>query len=89
MAAAAPLASEGYFDDFNEPPWDTWVGYVWDDAAPGGSAKPFWSCLVTWVPAACIPYARRGIDVNPEACIVFAADLDIPFTRLLRQHGLL
>jgi hypothetical protein len=53
---AAQVASNGFFDVDNIPPWDTWVHY--SDRT-----------LVSWVPQILIPLAQAGIDVNPEECI--------------------
>jgi hypothetical protein len=53
---AARVASEGFFDDDNLPPWDTWVAFSR-------------GILLSWVPPQLIPLAQVGIDVNPEVCI--------------------
>ena len=53
---AARFSSNGFFDDDNTPPWDTWVDYK------GG-------VLTSWVPEILIPWVQEGIDANPEECI--------------------
>jgi len=58
MDGGAKYTSNGFFDVNNVPPWDTWVSF---------SART----LVSWVPPVLVETARRGIDVNPEACIVW------------------
>jgi hypothetical protein len=56
---ASEVASEGYFDDHDAPPWDTWFHY--------GEGK-----LFSWVPSILMPLAQAGIDANPAHCIEWA-----------------
>jgi len=74
---AACAASAGFFDVHNAPPWDTWLCFA-DDRF-----------LVAWVPPPLLDRAADGIEVNPEQCILWAADAATPFTELLRVEGLL
>ena len=60
--------TDGFFDDDNAPAWDTWIGYVDDH-------------LLAWVPSALVELVGWGIQVNPEQCILWATDLDLPFLR--------
>jgi hypothetical protein len=53
---ASELASYGFFDVHNTPPWDTWVTYS------GGT-------LLSWVPSPLFGLVESGIDVNIENCI--------------------
>jgi hypothetical protein len=88
---AATLATDGFLDDDNIPPWDTWIWYVINDPV---STPEFWSGTVTdsyllsWVPDSLIKVVDAGIDVNPEECIRWAADLDTPFIWQLKRAGL-
>jgi hypothetical protein len=82
---AAELETEGFFDIDNAPPWDTWVGLFRD-----GSADRFLAeYLVCWVPAGLVALVQRGIDVNPEECIVWLADARVPLADALRSRDLL
>jgi hypothetical protein len=56
---AATVASNGFIDVDNVPPWDTWLYF-------DGRT------LVTWVPPQLISTVQLGIDVNPEGCIRWA-----------------
>jgi hypothetical protein len=56
---AATVASNGFFDVDNVPPWDTWLYF-------DGRT------LVTWVPPQLISTVQLGIDVNPESWIRWA-----------------
>jgi hypothetical protein len=56
---ASEVASEGFFDDHDAPPWDTWFHY--------SNGK-----LFSWVPSALIPLAQAGIDANCVQCIDWA-----------------
>src|SRR3954451_18824028 len=80
---AAEVETRGFFDAFNAPPWDTWVGLFEDDRE---NRSPY---LVSWVPPAFIDLASAGIWVNPEECIVWLDAADVPLSRTLRQRGLL
>jgi hypothetical protein len=62
---AAEVASRGFFDLHNCPPWDTWVALR---SAPALHASRR-SVVLAWVPAVLLPDAERGVHVNPEECI--------------------
>jgi hypothetical protein len=70
---AAEVASQGFFDVYNAPPWGTWVGYFNE---PGRDVS-YSAYLVAWVPERLIPLASAGIEVNPEECIQWLADTDV------------
>jgi hypothetical protein len=69
----APQAgSQGFFDAFDVPPWDTWVGcstvsreqhrIAWATPQPDGH----WPItLLTWVPQAMVELAEGGIAADP------------------------
>lgn len=64
---AAEVASEGFFDMWNLPPWDTWIAF---------GTQPTTECdrsetdfLICWVPPQLVELANLGIEVNPEQCI--------------------
>jgi hypothetical protein len=63
---AAQSSSKGFFDVDNLPPWDTWVCFV--DRY-----------LVSWVPPQLLDLANQGVDVNPEQCILWTSDTDLPY----------
>jgi hypothetical protein len=54
---AARQASEGYFDEQDAPPWDTWVAYV-EEAAR--------SYLVAWVPPFALGPVAAGMAAAPH-----------------------
>jgi len=56
---AAEVASMGFFDLHDAPPWDTWAFYK-DDA------------MYCCVPDIAISRAQNGIDANPVDCIHWA-----------------
>ena len=80
---AANLASNGFFDDANVPPCDTWVA-LFHDRAPGVGRY-----LVSWVPHSFTDLAGKGIDVNPEACITWLSETSTQVAARLRTIGLL
>jgi hypothetical protein len=86
---AANVATNGFLDDDNIPPWDTWIWYVTNDPV---SNLEWWrgcdSYLLSWVPDSLIEVVASGIRVNPEKCVRWAIDLDTPFIRQLKQNGL-
>jgi hypothetical protein len=78
---AAEVESRGFFDVDNTPPWDTWVALAWN---PLDDRSTAWN-LVSWVPEILLDLADRGIWANPERCIRWLADSDLPIAdRLLR-----
>jgi hypothetical protein len=63
---AAELETDGFFDVYNTPPWDTWIGFFQDQADPEWSYANY---LIAWAPPTLIGVVERGIRVNPEDCI--------------------
>jgi hypothetical protein len=82
---AAEGESGGFFDLDNTPPWDTWVGLFRHEDAEI-SERDY---LVSWVPPEFIRAVERGIFVNPEECILWLADSQVPLVAELRAAGLL
>ncbi len=82
---AAKAESGGFFDSDNVPPWDTWVGLFRDESAD----ISYVDHLVSWVPGEFIDSVERGINVNPEDCILWLADSRVPLAAELRSRGLL
>jgi hypothetical protein len=81
-------ASEGFYDEDDLPPWDTWLYYIVPDMEiVGGAYAP--ECLVSWVPAAWIDLAMIGVKEHFLDCMQWAEQIDIPLTRQLRSGGLL
>src|SRR5687768_7246799 len=64
----AEVATEGFFDTDNIPPWDLWIGYVVERELKWC----FDSYLVSWVPNSLVALAEKGIQANPEGCIAWA-----------------
>lgn len=91
--SASFVASFGFFDWDNLPPWDTWVAYVHDEdresqaQRAGVDPPPFTSFLVSWVPPELIERADAGVRANPPDCALWASDLDIPLARRLEAVG--
>lgn len=85
---AANFNTDGFFDDDNIPPWDTWIWYVTND--PVNNFEWWRGCdsyLLSWVPDSLVEVIASGIGVNPEQCIQWATDLDTPFLQQLKQAG--
>ena len=55
---AARAISDGFFDDRDTPPWDTWVAYVEESSR---------SYLVAWVPPFAFAQASAGIGAAPRS----------------------
>ena len=84
---AAELASQGFFDSSNVPPWDTWLFYT-REQKPSRTGR--WnSYLLSWVPINLIDGVDDGIIVNPEGCIVWANELQNDFINKYRKAQLL
>jgi hypothetical protein len=56
---ASRYASNGFFDAYDCPPWDSWLQY--SDRT-----------LISWVPEILFPLAQAGIDANAVECIKWA-----------------
>src|SRR5258708_1323521 len=69
---AAEVASKAFFDGDNIPAWDTWVFYDTDRTQPHYDF--FSTFLVSWVPRSLIELANKGVQVNAEGCLKWAAD---------------
>jgi acyl-CoA-binding protein len=80
---AAEADSKGFFDVYNTPPWDAWVALIGDDHEARGPH------LVSWVPPLFLDLASEGIRVNPEECIIWLEDADVPLRDQLRERGVI
>ena len=78
---AAEVASRGFLDVYNAPPWATWIAHR-DD---GRGDVNFDSYLIAWVPPCFIDGVSAGIRVNPEACIEWLEDADVKARDELRR----
>jgi hypothetical protein len=84
---ASMFATQGFLDDDNVPPWDTWIYYVMN--GPKAVPSQYHSYLLSWVPNSLVPIVSKGISTNSEECLCWATDLDTAFIQQLRQAGLL
>lgn len=66
--ASSPPMSQGFIDNDEIAPWDTWI-----EAVDGH--------VLTWVPSAFVSLVADAIMVNPEECIRWASDWDHPTVR--------
>ena len=79
---AAEIESEYFFDIFNCPPWDTWIGFF-DEQLGNDSYGRY---LLAYVPEQLVPLADAGINVNPEECILWLTATDVKLkSRLLNE----
>lgn len=84
------LESEGFFDELDTPPWDTWVCWAEGDF----THAPHTVFILAWVPPSYVDRVNHGMGCNPVECIWWADQyrqfrLDIPFMRELDTAGLL
>jgi hypothetical protein len=63
---ACEVASHGFFDGNDTPPWDTWIVLVKDDTLPQGSGDRY---LLSWVPQAFFSNVDDGIDASSTDCL--------------------
>jgi hypothetical protein len=78
---AARVATDGFFDTDNVPPWDTWVAYFYESSGL--------NYLVSWIPPELIDLVDDGLNANPELCILWLDDFDCEVRTLAREAGLL
>jgi hypothetical protein len=81
---AAAEETDGFFDYENVPPWDSWVGLFREEGADPSEVD----YLISWVPRDFVQSVDRGINVNPEECIVWLADSKVSVAEALRAQGL-
>lgn len=88
-SGGALMASAGFFDWDDAPPWDTWVAFF----AVGQESRaraPWQSFIVSWVPPRLVEIVDAGIAVCPMTdCIAWASEADTPFRNILREAGLI
>ena len=66
---AARTASNGYFDQRDTPPWDTWAAYMEETGR---------SYLVAWVPPQALDAATAGITAAPNS-LAWLDNADVGF----------
>jgi hypothetical protein len=77
---AAEIESDGYLDEWNAPPRDTWVAYVHDHRTRHSNKAKY---LVAWVPPTFVDHVCKGIAVNPEECIRWLDNSNARFARAI------
>jgi hypothetical protein len=84
-------ASEGFYDDDDLPPWDTWLYYLESGKEAPTTLRPGYQpeYLLSWVPAVCVGLAKVGVEEHFLDCMRWATQVDIPLTRRLSEAGLL
>jgi hypothetical protein len=82
LDGAAEKESEGFFDVFNCPPWDTWVAFV---SATRPLSRDQADYLVAWAPPALVLNAARGMAVNPEHSVMWFEQSGVALARLLAR----
>lgn len=91
----ASIASQRFFTVDNVLPCETWLGFILSAEGRIHRGNNEWThtsssrALISYIPDLLISYAADGVAVNPEMCLLWAHDLDAPFTRLLFSAGLL
>jgi hypothetical protein len=77
---ASEVASKGFFDAMEVPPWDTWVGFFRE------YKREF---IVSYVPMGFIEFAQAGIDVNCVECIQWLEDTQTNLAKDLLNKGII
>lgn len=80
-SGASELASAGYFDWLDLPPWDTWVAWV-TDYRPAHDHNGF---ILAFVPRSCISVVQLGIAANPVECVFWLDAADVFTTKRLKH----
>lgn len=91
--SVAKEITNGYFDESDAPPWDTWLGLVvCGNAVAGDDLFPL---LLSWIPESDLELAQTGIEVCPSGCLSWvpdaarlidlSPDLRVPLAELLGQ----
>ena len=72
---SAQSASDGYFDERDAPPWDTWAAYIEESAR---------SYMVTWVPPQYLKQATDGVN-QARAALQWLENSDTELRRRLAR----
>jgi hypothetical protein len=84
---AAEAESDGFFDGYDAPPWDTWVALLERDSDRiGDFSGPH---LVSWVPPTFLDLAAAGMEVSSVPHIKWLEDIDVPLRAQLRERGVI
>lgn len=84
---AAYVATDGFLDNNNMPPWDSWLDYFeepYDESQHLGGTHNY---LISWVPAPLIDKVTKGIEWNPEKCIEWLDESNVVF-RIVWEESL-
>lgn len=79
---AAELATGGYFDVDNVPPWDTWVGMFREDPESPTQSEDY---LIAWVPPVFVEAVAQGIWVNADFCVQWLEDSSTLMAKRLKD----
>jgi hypothetical protein len=78
---AGQAETNGYLDESDMPPWDTWVAYV--------DPHPQAGYLVSWVPAPFLERVGRAVAVNAYDALYWLRGSRLLLANVLAEEGLL
>lgn len=78
---AGELETDGYLDESDMPPWDTWSAYVDSEACSG--------YLLSWVPPEFIERTGRAIECNAYGALYWLRGSDLRLASILKSDELL
>jgi hypothetical protein len=77
------VATQGYLDASDMPPWDTWVTYV----TPSDDAAVQAGYLVSWVPPMFVPSVGEAVEFNAYGALYWLADTRLLLCEVLGEMG--
>lgn len=77
----AEAETQGYFDIYNTPPWDTWVAIL---HTPNIRYHPG-TTLIAWVPSTFVSLVDAGIDLIPESCVMWLDDCTVALQLIWKE----
>jgi hypothetical protein len=87
--ALAQYQTQGFFDEWDAPPWDTWIWYEQLGRLSQLGHYVSEGYLISWIPEMFQELAQKGIDVQPYGAIVWANQVDTPFLNQLKAEGVI
>ncbi len=84
LEGASAQESQGFFDDYDCPPVDTWIDFF--DMSDGFFEQ---NSVVSWIPEKYVLLAERGVFVSSTECIYWLEKTNSPLAIALREHGIL
>ncbi|MBI5289177.1 MAG: hypothetical protein HY873_09425 [Chloroflexi bacterium] len=87
-SGAAKINSNGFLDEFDAPPWDTWVASV-VETRRGDPRLIRSEYVLAWIPPEFLELVAKGMFANDSDCTWWLDEHDTTLGRLLAERGVM